>query len=146
MKICICKLPISQDTYPVFLKSTGHSQEARMKTTQMKKDRTKPRNASILVDSCVSCCLLLCWLLCSPLPQSKNLDYLTLEAIKGALPSHLSFSLSLFHFRPHSLGTIKIKTGYETSCESQPDFTDIFNTWGSFIATFFFFEMVPLKP
>jgi hypothetical protein len=37
MKICICKVSILQDTYPVFLKSTGHSQEARMKSTQMKK-------------------------------------------------------------------------------------------------------------
>jgi hypothetical protein len=110
-----------------------------MKTTQMKKRQDETEKCidfggflRFMLSFTVFAAVL-------PSPPVQNSDYLTLEAFKGALPSHLSVALSLFHFRPHSLGTIKIKTGYETSCESQPDFTDIFNTWGSFIATFFFF-------
>ncbi len=37
MEIGFCKVSISQDTYPVFVENTGHSQEDRMKTIQMKK-------------------------------------------------------------------------------------------------------------
>ncbi len=37
MEICICKVSTSQDKYAVFVENTGHSQEDRMKTIQMKK-------------------------------------------------------------------------------------------------------------
>jgi len=100
------KCPFHRTRTLCLSKIQGTVKKTGWRPYEWKKDRTKPRNASILgIPVFHAVFTVLAAVL--PLPQSKNLDYLILEAVKRALPSHLSFSLSLFHFRPHSQGDFR---------------------------------------